>query len=321
MSKYTLFGTDIEGISSIDVAMQKAGLDHMVQRKDIIQLDKVKEVVSGCSTIEEAKERVGGLVGMSRFFANVRNDTQEELGVVGKKFNICQNSVMKKLQPLVDAGKVTLKTAGALGFGEKVFICGEVVGEQMRVSNDYQVKANLLFSNSHDGSAAVRIGFTPIVPICANTLAMAHNSEHSRLVRVYHGAAVDENVDELFNILDTATQSFKATFEQYQKLLDAKINKDDIEKYVVKTMKWDDKEKEDWSTRRSNQYDKILDMIKNAPGATSFQGTVFSVYNGLNTYLNNDAGRNPASRANSIWFGTNRTTDNKAFENALELVG
>ena len=320
MSKYTLFGTRIDGISSIDLAMQMAGLDHMVHRKEIIQLDKVKEVLSGCSTIEEAKEKVGGLVGMRRFFANTRSDSGEELGVVGKKFKICQNSVMKKLQPLVDAGKVTLKTAGALGVGEKVFICGEVVGEQMSVSNDYKVNANLLFSNSHDGSAAVRIGFTPIVPICANTLAMAHSSEHSRLVRVYHGAAVDENVDELFNILDTATQSFKATFEQYQKLLDAKINQSDVEKYVIKTMKWDKEEQEDWSTRRKNQFNAIVDAIKNAPGSSSFQGTVFSAYNGLNTYLNNDAGRSPASRANSIWFGTNRTTDNKAFENALELV-
>lgn len=320
MSKYTLFGTNIQGINSIDVAMQKAGLDHMVHRKEIIQVDKVRDLINGCSTLEEAKERVGALRGMGRFFANVRSDNQDELGVVGKKFNICQNSMMRKLQPLVDSGKLTLKTAGALGFGERVFICGEVVGEQMRISNDYQVKANLLLSNSHDGSAAVRIGFTPIVPICANTLSMAHNSEHSRLVRVYHSDKVEENVDELFNILDLATQSFKATFEQYQKLLDARVNEDDIKKYVTKTMSWDENQ-DDWSTRRKNQYEKILDSIKNAPGATSFQGTVFSVYNGLNTYLNNEAGRNPASRANSMWFGQNRTRDSKAFENALELVG
>lgn len=320
MSKYILFGTRVEGITSIETAMNMAGLDHNVWRRDIVQLKTVQDLANNCQTLEEFRNAVGDLKGMDRFFANVRSDNGDVLGIVGKKFNICQNSVMKKLQPLVDSGQLKLKTAGALGFGERVFLCGEIVGQQMEISPEYKVKANVLFSNSHDGSAAVRAGFTPIVPICANTLAMAHNSQHSQLVRIFHGSEVNKNVDSIFEIIDLASQSFKATFEQYQKLLDSKVNQSDIEKYVTKTMEWEKEPKEDWSTRRSNQFDKIMDLVKNAPGASSFQGTVFSVYNGLNTYLNNESGHNPSTRANSIWFGKNRTTDNKALENALKLV-
>jgi phage/plasmid-like protein (TIGR03299 family) len=214
-----------------------------------------------------------------------------------------------------------LKTAGCLGYGERVFICGAIEGLKMPINKDYEVTANVLFSNSHDGSAAVRAGYTPIVPICSNTLAAAHGSEYSKLVKINHGSSVNENVNDIFEILNDAEQLFNATFEQYQKLLDKNINQKDVEQYVIKTMEWEKEPKEDWSTRRSNQYDKIVDLIKNAPGSVSFQGTLFSAYNGLNTYLNHESGRNAATKAHSIWFGKNRTTDNKALANALEMAG
>lgn len=319
MSKYTLFGTHIDGISSIKDAMTKAGLDHRVDKVNIAQIQKVRKLLERSSSIEDALDNLDTLA-MKRFFSTVRSDTNEELGIVGTKFNICQNSVMEKLQPLVDSGKLKLKTAGALGFGERVFICGEVVGQQMKVSDDYKVTANILFSNSHDGSAAVRAGFSPIVPICSNTLAMAHRHKHSQLIRIYHGQSVNDNVNDIFDIINVAATSFEATFEQYQKLLDSNINQSDLETYVIKTMEWEKEPKADWSTRRSNQFDKILNLVKTAPGAASFQGTVFAAYNGLNTYLNHEAGNQPKSRANSIWFGKNRSIDNKSLENALELV-
>src|SRR5208282_996578 len=44
----------------------------------------------------------------------------------------------------------------------------------------------ILLSHGHDGSLAVRVGFTPIRVVCQNTLSMAHGSAASRLIRCKH---------------------------------------------------------------------------------------------------------------------------------------
>lgn len=317
---YSLFGKNIKGITSIKEAMSIAGLDHTIIRDPIIQTRIIKKALDNSSDLDDFKKNFDNIPPIDNFFANTRSDNSIAVGVVGKNYNILQNSVMEKFQPLLDKGEIELMTAGCLKRGERVFICARIKNHQFKVDGDYTVTSNILFSNFHDGGGSVKIGYTPIVPACWNSLSVAESHRDSRIIRINHGKTVNENIDNLFDIVAVAKASFEASHEQYKKLLSYNINKDDVEKYVIKTMELSE-DRTEWATRTSNRFDKIMELIKASPGAKSFQGTVFAAYNGLNTYLNHEAGRSPESRANSIWFGQNALLNNRAFENALELVG
>lgn len=316
---YNLFGKSVKGITSIKQAMQQAGLDHTIIRDPIIQLSAIRRIVQSSTDLDDFKNRFGELKGIENFFANTRSDTDVVLGVVGKQYKIIQNTAMEKFQPLIDTGQIELMTAGCLGRGQRVFICARITNHEVVVNNDYKICSFLLFSNSHDGTGAVHIGFIPFVPTCSNSLSRAENDENSKLIRVYHSSLAEQNVNDLFKMLDLAKTSFTASFEVYQKMLDRQMNNEDLEKYVIKTMDFPEN-RNDWHTRTSNRFNKIIELVHTSPGTEKLQGTVFAAYNGLNTFLNHEAGRNPASRAQSIWFGPNKRTDNLALKNALEYI-
>lgn len=316
---YNLFGENVQGITSIKTAMEKAGLDHTVLRDRIIQQRKVRQLIDSSTDLDDFRAKFQNLPPIRGFVANARSDNDVVLGVVGEKYKIVQNSTMERFQPLLDNNEIELMTAGCLGRGQRVFICAKIKNHEVQINKDYKICSFLLFSNSHDGTGAIHIGFIPFVPSCSNSLTRAENHKDSKLIRAYHTNLVDQNVENLFNMLDLAKNSFTASFEMYQQMLDKPINQDDLEKYVIKTMKFSE-DRSEWPTRTTNRFQKIIDTIHTSPGAQNLQGTVFAAYNGLNTYLNHEAGRNPASRAHSIWFGENRRTDSFALQNALEFL-
>src|SRR5205823_12189648 len=92
----------------------------------------------------------------------------------------------------------------------------------------------------HDGSLAVRCGFTPVRVVCANTLAMAHGDDASKLIRVKHTKDVLENLANVREVMDLANQQFEATAEQYRRLARKSINQDDLRKYVRRVLKIED---------------------------------------------------------------------------------
>jgi phage/plasmid-like protein (TIGR03299 family) len=85
--------------------------------------------------------------------------------------------------PFVSSGLVTLETAGSLREGKRVWILARIAeNSDVGIVGDDIVRKYLLLSNSHDGTTAVRVGFTPIRVVCANTLAMAVRNGQSQLI-------------------------------------------------------------------------------------------------------------------------------------------
>ena len=246
------------------------------------------------------------------------------MGVVGPQYRPLQNKdALKWFEPWTENKLIALNTAGSLQNGKKVWVLGQVVKDTiMDITGQDTVAKFVMLSNSHDGTAAVRVGLTPIRIVCCNTLYMAHHSSKSKLVRIRHTSQMERNLEAMRDIIDLVNNDFNATAEQYKWLTTRHINQKDLRKYV-RVLLQGEKDAElpydDVSTRTKNVIAKIearMDM----PNQKISSGSWWAAYNAFNEYLNHEHGRNVDNRLSNLWFGQNATLNKQAFELAMNMA-
>lgn len=173
-------------------------------------------------------------LGIVDRYAVCRKVDDSVLGIVGPDYTPLQNNeAFAWFHPFLDAGGVTIETAGSLKGGTIVWVLARIEAGELHVSEKDKIAHYVLLSNSHDGSLSVRVGFTPPVRVvCNNTLSLARESEASKLLRVKHTVRVIENLEYIREIMDLAHKEFYATVRQYQALRQKQISHDDLAKYV-----------------------------------------------------------------------------------------
>lgn len=242
------------------------------------------------------------------------------LGVVGPRFTVLQNrQAFAWFQPFLEAKEAALNTAGSLAEGSRVFVLAKLNRDPLVIAEGDEIEKFILLSHGHDGSLAVRCGFTPIRVVCQNTLSMAHGSAASKLIRCKHTKDVQQNLENIREVMNLANQEFEATAEQYQLLARKSINQADLKKYVERVLKVDDKQEA--STRTKNKVDKIIGLCEAGRGNNlpSVSGTYWTAYNGVSEWLSYNRGRNQDSRLNSLWFGDSANLNKHALQTALEM--
>src|SRR5204863_7206686 len=165
--------------------------------------------------------------------------------------------------PFLDSKEAALHTAGSLREGSRVWVLAKLNRDPLVVAPGDEVEKFVLLSHGHDGSLAVRVGFSPIRVVCANTLALAHRADASKLIRVRHSKSLHENLANIREVMDLANQEFEATAEQYRLLARKNINQADLTRYVKKVMKADDKKP---STRMANLIKDIIGRCESGRG-------------------------------------------------------
>jgi phage/plasmid-like protein (TIGR03299 family) len=253
-----------------------------------------------------------------------RESDNTVLGVVGARYTPLQNSeAFSFFDPFVESGLVQLETAGSLSAGGKIWILARIAeNSDTDILPGDAVRKFLMLSNSHDGTTAVRVGFTPVRIVCANTLAMAHNSGNSALIRVRHGLSVKSNIDALRDTINVANRSFEATAEQFRRLAQRQINRVDLDLYIKKVLDVKVDADGEISTRAQNQIDVISQMFdsgrgQNIPGVS---GTVWAAYNAVTEFLTHEAQSDAAKRYQSLWFGQNSNRNILALDEAMKLA-
>lgn len=251
----------------------------------------------------------------------LREDTRQELGVVGPQYQPLQNvDAFNWFEPFIESGECQLHTAGILDDCRKVWVLAKLAREDSHIREGDDVAKFIMLSNSHDGSTSVRVGFTPIRIVCANTLAMAHNSQASKLIRVRHTSKVKENIENIREIMNLANQEFEATAEQYRLLANTDINQTDLQKYVRVLFGEADTLDTDISTRKLNQIKLVEQLFETGFGADVAGRTWWAAYNAYNQFLNYEYGRSQDSRLNALWFGQNANANADALKVALKFL-
>lgn len=241
------------------------------------------------------------------------------LGVVGPKYHPLQNrDAFKWFQPFLAAKEAALNTAGSLCEGSRVWVLAKMNRDPLVIAAGDEVEKFVLLSHSHDGSLAVRVGFTPVRVVCANTLSMAHRSDASKLIRVKHSASMHENLENIRETMNMANAEFEATAGQYKLLARKSINQADLHAYIRRVLKVEEKR----STRSKNIVDEVVGLCEYGQGndLPSVTGTYWTAYNGVTEWLSYNRGHNQQTRLNSLWFGDSANINKLALTTALEMA-
>jgi phage/plasmid-like protein (TIGR03299 family) len=204
------------------------------------------------------------------------------LGTVGPRYTILQNSAaFEWFQPFLNAKEAALHTAGSLCQGRRVWVLAKLHRDPLVIAPGDEVEKFILLSHSHDGSLAVRVGFTPVRVVCANTLAMAHGSATSQLIRCKHTKDIHQNLDNIRATMNLANQEFEATAEQYRLLARRSIHQADLRRYVHKVLGVQDDEKP--GARTKSVLEGVLALCESGKGnnLAAVRGTYWSAYNGV----------------------------------------
>lgn len=250
-----------------------------------------------------------------------RKSDNRILGVVGPRFHVLQNKdAFAWFQPFLDAKEAALHTAGSLRQGSRVWVLAKLNREPLVIAEGDAVEKFILLSHGHDGSLAVRVGFTPIRVVCQNTLSMAHGSDASKLIRVKHSRSVHDNLANIREVMNLANQEFEATAEQFRLLARKSINQADLRRYVKKVLKVT--EDQEPSTRTRNIMDEIIGLCEAGRGNTlaSVSGTYWMAYNGVTEWLTFQRGHTQDNRLNSLWFGDSANLNRFALAAALDMA-
>lgn len=297
-------GVVVETAPTIEEAITLANLGWTVEPKEIKTVDGIN--------IPNKK-------------ALMRSDTNDCLGVVGSGYNILQNTeAFKFFEPFVENGLATLETAGSLFNGKRVFILAKIAGDDMEVQKGDFVEKYILLSNAHDGSQAVKVGYTPIRVVCNNTLTCAETSQTSQLIRVYHKTNVSQTLQDLRETMDLVNKQFIATEEKYKELAKKQVSTADLDKYVKRV--FSKKKLEDMYNTPSEYTDeqvekfrkKLMEHVEEVFEKELVHNR-WTMYNAVNHYLNHGRSRTLESTYNSMWFGDAKRIDKKAFQLAFEI--
>jgi phage/plasmid-like protein (TIGR03299 family) len=293
-------GNKVDADISVEDAIVAAGLDWEVGLKDLQTVDGVP--VSHRATYRKTDGSI--------------------LGVVGPRYTPLQNKdSFDWFQPFIDAGECGIHTAGSLHSGQKVWVLAQLNRDSSEIVRGDDVSKFILLSNSHDGTTAIRVGYTPIRVVCVNTLAMAHNNKSSQLIRIRHTRSSKNNLEQVRDIMDNINAQFEATAEQFRFLASKNFNQGDIRRYVKTMLGIEGTVDDDIKTRTRNIMDEILALVEGPKqSATNVRGTWWAAYNGYNEYLNYNKGRTEDNRLDSLWFGANANDNIKALEKAMEFA-
>lgn len=157
--------------------------------------------------------------------ANVRDTDRKVLGVVTDRYKVVQNQDAFAFTDALLGQGVRYETAGSLMGGKKVWLLAHMPREYI-ISGE-RISPYLVFSNTHDGSGAVKVAVTPIRVVCSNTLNLALASAKRSWSMVHTGdmkSKLEEAKKTLF-LADAYMESLGKEFEvlQRQEMTEKKV--------------------------------------------------------------------------------------------------
>lgn len=256
-------GTRVEEAPTSMDALQLAGLDWLVEQKDIHLADGEK---------------------IENYRANVRSTDCKVLGVVSDRYRVVQNRDAFAFTDSIIGGDVRYETAGSLNGGKKIWLLAKL--PETEIAGD-KTEPYLCFSNTHDGSGAIRVCMTPIRVVCNNTLNLALDSAR-RAWSVRHTGDLSSKMHEARICLQMANAYMDALAEEADRLANTGVTKDQLNQILNELFPVDDHS----TDREKDNVRKLKDefmICYFAPDLLKFRDTAWGAINAMSDMVTHNA--------------------------------
>ena len=270
-------GTRVEDAPTSLVALEKSGLNWEVHPEKI------------------AVAETGIVIPGS--FANVRSTDGKVLGIVGDRYKVVQNVDAFAFTDTLIGGDVHYETAGSLNGGRKVWLLARM--PEKKVAGD-KVEPYLCFTNTHDGSGAVRVIMTPIRVVCQNTLNLALSGA-KRAWSVKHTGDINRKIAEARDCLELADEYMFELDKKAEQLANVRVDEDMLN--AILGQMFPVKEDASACVKRNAQAAKdTFMMCYAAPDLVKFKGTAWGAVNAMADMVAHTApNRMTATYAENNW--------------------
>ena len=300
-------------------AIKFAGLDYIVEKRPLFTYDTENH------TADPDTDLIIPEISVPNYFATVRADTDQVLGVVGNDYEVVQNrDAFAFFDAIVGGGDgILYETAGALGNGERIFITAKLPG-YIRVGNDDLIEKYLFLTTSHDGFGSITAAFTPVRVVCNNTLHAALNNM-TNCVKIRHTESAKERLLQAHRIMgltNTMSNELNGIFNRWAHV---RITDKELLKLVQQAMApskevlqkvLDEENLDEYSSRFLNTVERVCEygFTNETQQMQTTKSTLFGAYNAITGYFQNVMHyKNDEAKLKSILFGNGFNKTQSAF--------
>ena len=288
-------GTIIQDAPDSKEAIRIAGLDWRVIQSPVICADNGNTIPG--------------------YKANIRESDGKVLGMVTDKYKIVQNEEAFAFTDALLGEGVRYETAGSLASGKRVWMLARLESKMM---TGEEIDPYLVFTNSHDGTGAIRVAITPVRVVCQNTLNLAL-SQATRQWSCIHKGDIDSKLEEARMTLLNANHYMHVLEEEFGELKMIKLDKDKVKEYVEMLLPIDEND----STRKIANIKEMRSDLMNrymfAPDLIDIEKSAYRFVNAVSDFATHRTpGRNTANYQENMFMKT--VDGNALIDMAYKLV-
>ena len=249
------------------------------------------------------------------YSANTRSSDGKVLGIVGSRYNVVQNAEAFAFTDSLIGEGVRYETAGSLWGGKRIWLLAKLPDRY--VAGD-KVEPFVCFTNTHDGTGAVRVCMTPVRVVCNNTLNAAISGARRSWSAVHRGN-VGAKLEEARETLQLADQYMTSLDEVADRLANEKLTEGQMIKAVEALVPIDDKATERQKKTAMNAREQIIACTL-APDLVKFLNTKWGFVNAVSDYVgHSEPARHTQNYEENRWSYI--ITGHPLLDKAFELVG
>lgn len=234
---------------------------------------------------------------IKNFKANTRSSDNSVLGIVTDRYKIVQNAEAFDFTDSLIGGDVRYETAGSLKNGKTIWLLAKM-GDKEILGDKFE--PYVCFTNSHDGTGAVKVCMTPIRVVCNNTLNFALTNA-KRCWSTKHMGDISAKMSEAQHTLGLADDYMAALGEDIERLANKSISNDEIKEILDELFPIIESDSQIKKDRAKSARDSIM-VCYFAPDVVKFNGTAYGFLNAVTDFVGHaKPNRNTADYEANNW--------------------
>ncbi len=270
----------------------------------------------------------------------VRDRDRRILGTVNGDYVPLQNQqAFDWFAPFIEAGQLKFEAAGSLMKGQRIWILAQLAHPDRDVRMGDRIRPYLLFHNSHDGSTAAWLQFTPVRVVCANTLARASFDRNfgianRQAIAIPHQMGLEAQLQAMQHGLNLAAQQFDESMAVYKAMSEHELEQEPAHLFLGRVWNRTNRQAQIQQRRlmssdlrnayRTGQMDSVsvLDqLMTNFQSGTGNQGkTLWDAYNAVTEWVDHQRPFQGQDAALDFWFGFGSLMREIALQEAINLM-